>query len=34
MSDLKDGNLIEKSKRLVWAQFDSYTAGELRLLET
>lgn len=34
MAELKDGNLIEKSKRLVWAQFDNYTAGELRLLET
>lgn len=34
MSDLKDGNLIEKSKRLVWARFNHYTAGELRLLET
>ncbi len=35
MTELKDGNLIEKSKRLEsWAQFDNYTAGELRLLET
>ena len=34
MSELREGNLIEKSKRLVWAQFNNYTAGELRLLET
>lgn len=34
MSDLKDSNLVEKSKRLVWARFNHYTAGELRLLET
>lgn len=34
MSELKDGNLVEKSKQLVWARFNHYTAGELRLLET
>lgn len=34
MPELRDGNLVEKSKRLVWAQFNNYTAGELRLLET
>lgn len=34
MSDLRDGNLVEKSKRLVWARFNQYTAGEMRLLET
>ena len=34
MTELKDGNLIEKSKRLVWARFNQYTAGEMRLLET
>lgn len=34
MSELKDGYLVEKSKRLVWARFNHYTAGELRLLET
>lgn len=33
MSDLNKGNLIEKSKALVWARFRDYTAGELRLLE-
>ena len=34
MTELKDGNLVEKSKRLVWARFNQYTAGEMRLLET
>lgn len=34
MLELKDGNLVEKSKQLVWARFNHYTAGELRLLET
>lgn len=34
MSELKDGNLVEKSKQLVWARFNHYNAGELRLLET
>lgn len=33
MSDIKGGNLIEKSRPLVWAKFRDYTAGELRLLE-
>ena len=34
MSDLRDGNLVEKSKRLVWARFNQYTAGEiLRAME-
>lgn len=30
---LKDSNIVEKSKKLVWARFNTYTAGELRLLE-
>ena len=34
MPELRDGNLVEKSKRLVWARFNHYTAGEMRLLET
>ncbi|MFQ9847820.1 MAG: replication initiation protein [[Clostridium] leptum] len=34
MAELRDGNLVEKSKRLVWARFNHYTAGEMRLLET
>lgn len=34
MPKLKEGNLVEKSKLLVWAKFDTYTAGELRLLDT
>lgn len=34
MSELKSGYLVEKSKRLVWARFNHYTAGEMRLLET
>lgn len=34
MFDLKEGNLVEKSKKLVWARFNRYTAGELRLIET
>ena len=33
MSDIKGGNLVEKSRQLVWAKFTDYTAGELRLLE-
>lgn len=34
MLELKKSYLVEKSKHLVWAQFDNYTVGELRLLET
>lgn len=33
MGELTGGNLVEKSKALVWARFRDYTAGELRLLE-
>lgn len=33
MSDIKGGNLVEKSRQIVWAKFTDYTAGELRLLE-
>lgn len=33
MDFLQDCNLIEKSKKLVWAKFNHYTAGELRLIE-
>lgn len=29
----QENNLIEKSKQLVWARFDTYTVQELRLLE-
>mgnify|MGYP002678713873 CR=1 FL=1 len=32
-SSLNNGNLIEKSKALVWAKFKDWNAGELRLLE-
>ena len=33
MAELYENNLIEKSKALVWAEFNDYTVGELRLLE-
>lgn len=33
MGEIKENNLIEKSKALVWSRFTNYTAGELRLLE-
>lgn len=32
-NSLRDNNLVEKSRSLVWAKLRSYTAGELRLLE-
>ncbi len=31
---LKENNLVEKSKALVWAQFKDYGSGELKILDT
>ena len=31
---LKDNNIVEKSKALVWAKFKDYSLGQLKVLDT